>query len=293
MFIAKVQQFSASTSLRDGVPGRVEAISEIASASLLSLPRNDRLNAYPSVLALIVFMMVSVCFVSFASGAVDRFGEANQFYRDKKYDEAVRIYEEVVKSRPMAEVYYNLGNSYFKSKKLGWAILNYERARRLKPRDRDALTNLAYANRLIEYRIEDKQNWYFRKKSELLQFVTIEECWALALGAYFLFMVGLFISLARRQRPFFGRLGALAICLLIFCSVPLLLKLGERGMGRPGIVTEPQAEVRYGPSNSDRIAFRLVEGLKVSLNDEKQDWYRVQLTDGRGGWVPKSQVTPV
>ena len=245
------------------------------------------------LLALVVLWTGTVFTGPFVLGAVDRFGEANQFYRDKNYDEAVRIYEEIAMSGPKAEIYYNLGNSYFKSKKLGLAILNYERARRLRPRDRDVLTNLVYANRLIEYRIEDKRNWYFRKKSELLQFATIEECWALALGAYFLFMVGLFISLARRQRPLFGRLGALAVCLLIFCSVPLLLKLGERGMGRPGIVTEPQAEVRYGPSNSDRIAFRLVEGLKVSLNDEKQDWYRIQLTDGRGGWVPKSQVTPV
>ncbi|MBI4394941.1 MAG: SH3 domain-containing protein, partial [Candidatus Omnitrophica bacterium] len=144
---------------------------------------------------------------------------------------------------------------------------------------------------LLEYKIDDKRNWFVRKKTEFLGYFTINECWLLALGAYFFFVLGLLIALIRKQKPVFGRMGALALCLVIFCSLPLLLKFGDVGLGRQGVVTETQAEVRYGPSTSDRIAFRLVEGLEVSINDQKQDWYRIELTDGRRGWVSQSQVS--
>lgn len=247
-----------------------------------------------SILVAAFFFLGAFSGSAFAvSNVEDQFREANRLYRDGKYAEAARIYEEIAESKPMAEVYYNLGNAYFKDQKLGSAILNYERARRYGPRDRDILANLSYAERLIEYKVEDKRNWYFRKKSEWLKYVSFEECGLLALGAYFLFGSGFLIALLRKKRPLFGTSGALAFAFVVFCLVPLLLKYGEFGRGRRAVVTQAQAEVRYGPSPSDRIAFRLVEGLEISVHDEKQDWYRIQLNDGRSGWVPQSQVTPI
>ncbi len=239
--------------------------------------------------------MLSFAFAScaFAVSVSDHFQEANQLYRDGKFAEAARAYEEVVKSKPTAEVYYNLANAYFKDKKIGLAVLNYERGRKLDPRDPDIGANLAYVNRLIEYKIDDKRNWFFRKKSQLLTHITLTECWVLVLGAYFIFALRFLIALLRRRQTVLGKSGVLTVVLVIFCSFLLLLKYAEFGGGRAGVVTDAQAEVRYGPSNSDQIAFRLVEGLEVSINDEKQDWYRIQLNDGRSGWVPQSQVTPV
>lgn len=223
----------------------------------------------------------------------NRFGEANQLYRNGNYVEAARIYEEIAASVPNLEVYYNLGNTYFKNKQLGKAILNYERARRLSPRDRDVLANLSYANQLIEYKIEDKRNWFLRKTSELIRYLTFYECWLFVLGAYFVFMLGILISLVRKQAIALGKLRTLSLLLIFFCSLPLLFQFGERGISRQGVVIEKQAEVRYGPSRSDRIAFRLVEGLAILIDDEKENWFRIRLRDGRSGWVPQSEVAPI
>lgn len=231
--------------------------------------------------------------LSGADSLESRFAGANQLYRDGKHDEAARLYEEIIAAEPNFEVYYNLGNAYFKSKRLGKAILNYERARRLSPRDRDVLENLAYVNQLIEYKIEDKRNWFLRKKSELVSYLTFHECWLFALGAYFVFVVGILISFIRREDIRFGKLRILSLVLVVFCSLPLFLKFAEKGMSRQGIVTEKQAEVRYGPSRSDRIAFRLVEGLAILIDDEKENWLRIRLRDSRSGWVPQSEVTPL
>ena len=240
-------------------------------------------------------IVIGILCAGVVSGALaaDPFKEANQLYRDGKFKGAAERYEELVKLKPAAEIYYNLANAYFKDKKLGLAILNYERARELVPRDRDTRANLAYASGLIEYKIEDKRNWYSRAMNRLLSYVTFTECWVLALGAYLIFIIGFLVSFMRR-RPFtFGKSGALAVVFVIFCSIPILLKYGEFAAGRPGVVTGGQAEVRYGPSNIDRIAFRLVEGLEISINDTKQEWYRIQLNDGRSGWVPQAQVTQI
>src|SRR3989338_3007101 len=182
---------------------------------------------------------------SSAESLENRFAKANQLYRDEKHDKAARLYEEIVVATPSFEVYYNLGNAYFKSKQLGKAILNYERARRLSPRDRDVLANLSYVNQLIEYKIEDKRNWYLRKKSELIGYLTFYECWLLTLGAYFVFILGILIGLVRKQDITFGRLRILSLILVLVCALPLLLKLAERGMGRQGIVTEKQDQVPY------------------------------------------------
>ena len=242
---------------------------------------------------LIALLIFSILGVASAASWPERFKEANLLYRNGKYAQAAAAYEDAVKLKPVAEAYYNLGNAYFKDKKLGLAILNYERARNLAPRDRDTRANLAYANHLIEYKIEDKRNWYFRKTAQLLSYVTFSECWVLALGAYLIFIAGFLISFLRRKPFAFGTSGVLAVVFVLFCSFPLILKYGESGAVRHGVVTDAQAEVRYGPTNSDRIAFRLVEGLEISINDQKQDWYRIQLNDGRSGWVPASQVTPI
>ena len=245
-----------------------------------------------SVVTALLILFLSFCGSSFAADAIQSFQEANQLYSDGKFSEAASIYQKLGQSKPSAEGYYNLANSNFKDKKLGYAILNYERAKRLDPRDPDIRSNLAYANRLIEYKIEDKRNWYFRKITDLVGYFKFEECWLLFLGSYFIFMIVLLVSFLRK-RPLFGKAGNFFLTLVIISLFPLLLKFSETGMKDEAIVTVKQAEVRYGPSTVDRIAFRLVEGLKVSVHDHKQDWYRIRLKDERSGWVRDSEVSVI
>lgn len=241
-----------------------------------------------------VFMWVFLLFgFSRAALAGPSFQEANSSYREGSYSAAAEAYESIAKTNPSPEIYYNLGNAYFKDKKMGLAILNYERARMLTPRDRDILTNLAFMNRLLEYKIEDKRSWYLKRTDVLLEYVTSRECWAVALGAYFVFIAGLLFAILFGKKPLFGTGGALAFLLVLLCCLPVFLKLTAFGSHHKAIVTGAKAEVRYGPSDTDRLAFRLVEGLKASIRDERQDWYRIELADGRNGWVPKTQMTSI
>ena len=59
---------------------------------------------------------------------------------------------------------------------------------------------------------------------------------------------------------------------------------------RGAIVTAREAQVRYGPSESDQLAFRLGEGLKLYVMDHREEWSRVLLVNGESGWVRNDQI---
>ena len=90
------------------------------------------------------------------------FSDANQLYSDGNYAEAAKAYEEIITEQPNSEVYYNLGNAYFKQDELAKAILAYERCLRLDPRNKDAKYNLAFAQSRIIDNVEDNQAFFIK-----------------------------------------------------------------------------------------------------------------------------------
>lgn len=244
------------------------------------------------LLAMTFFMNAFIGNLLAAPSMLESFQEANRLYGDGKFNESIAAYQNALKSRPAAEIYYNLGNAYFKNKQLGQAIVNYERAKRLDPRDRDIRSNLLYANRLIEYKVDDKRSWLLRHITNLADYFKFQECWLLFLASLGLLLMGLLISF-QRKHALFGKASTTLLCFTILTLFPLLLKFGETGMKGEAIVTSRQAEVRYGPSTVDRIAFRLVEGLKVTVDNHKQDWFRIRLRDGRSGWLRSDDITVI
>ena len=241
------------------------------------------------ILVLALLMLSSVTTKAEVTGT-SMFQQANDLYREGDFVGAAGLYEQMLGAKEEPELYYNLGNAYFKSGKLGLAILNYERAFQLKPRDRDIQSNLVYVSELIEYEIEDKRIWHVRFASQLLNYFTNTEIRFLALTAYFVFILGVVGSMARRRRFVLGRLGAIALSIAVVGGLLTIMKYTNMGERKQAIVTESEAEVRYGPSSTDRLAFRLVEGLKVNISGKKPGWYRIGLRDGQTGWISESEV---
>ncbi len=96
-------------------------------------------------------MLVWVCFLNMAQANtgpsfVEQFFEANQAYKNHQFQQAIDGYLHLIENGPEnGQVYYNLGNAYFRRGDLGRAILSYERARLLIPRDGDLVFNLSHA----------------------------------------------------------------------------------------------------------------------------------------------------
>ena len=82
---------------------------------------------------------------------------SNQLYENGRFQEASQTYQQLVDLGVEHEnLFYNLGNAYYKSGDLGRAVLNYERARRMAPRDADIRANLDFARSLALDRYESE-----------------------------------------------------------------------------------------------------------------------------------------
>ena len=119
------------------------------------------------------------------------FQEANTSYRTGDHAKAADLYESLTEREPgVATFYYNLANTYVRLGKLSRAILNYEKALRLDPRNGDVRENLRYTRGLLEYRVEDTRNWYLKATEVVLKYVTEREVFAVVLAVLFVFLIG-------------------------------------------------------------------------------------------------------
>jgi tetratricopeptide (TPR) repeat protein len=219
------------------------------------------------------------------------FQKGNAAYRAGEYAEAALLYESLVsKNWKNAAVFYNLGNASFKQKHPGRAILNYERARRFSPRDRDVLANLAFVSGLLEYRVEDKRNWYLRMGEAALTTFTREEIGILTLAFSLLFLAGWAIPLYLRPATLWGWKRKTLLVLTLTCLGLWLSKGFHEGIVKEGVTLKSQATVRYGPSHKDQVALRLGEGIKVRVKKTSGEWSRVVLTNGETGWMHQEEL---
>jgi hypothetical protein len=216
----------------------------------------------------------------------------NRLYQEDNYRGAVEAYRRVLEGGvESADLYYNLGNAHFKAGNLGRAILNYERALRLRPRDSDIRANLELARSLTADEIEPLPRfWVF---SVLSWWVNLLPRTGLLLALVSAYLVGAggVILLILSRRPALGRLGTWLAAggglgiLLFGCT----LLVRERMVGEVewGIVMVESAAVQSAPSVEDDLTlFRVHEGTRVRIDRAAEGWLEIVLEDGKVGWVP-------
>ncbi len=220
--------------------------------------------------------------------------KAHLSYREGRFEEAARAYETLRQKHPDAGVLaYNLGNTYYRQGKLGESILAYERALLLSPRDPDIRHNLERAKEGIQYRVRDNRNWYLKAGAYALNYFSETETTLALLGVYFIFItVFTAVVFSSPGMPWGWRRKTLLGTLLILTVLWSAKEIQLRWL-RDAVVLAEEAQVRYGPSDSDKVAFRLGEGLKVYVVDKRRDWSRVLLTNGESGWVANHQIAEV
>jgi len=225
--------------------------------------------------------------VSFADSI--QWQKANDLYAGKDYGQSIVAYERVLKQSPKdPSVHFNLGNAYYKEGQIGSSILHYETARRLDPRASDIRHNLKLAQVRVRLQVEDatpgllkealKVSRYFRKGELIL--------WSLFCWMGFL---GLSVSRLYKQWGWTLGLKRMVMILLILNLILLGLKLFDV-RGQDALVMKPEAQVMYGPSDREKVAFRLTEGVPVKVVDQVRDWYRIVLSSGEIGWIQKKAL---
>ncbi len=243
------------------------------------------------------FLLIGILW-ALPSGAMESreadqlFLQAGQAYKDARFDEAIRLGEEILSGgRENAAVYYNLGNAYLKNQDLGRAIVNYLRARSLSPRDADVRANLSFSHTLVD-NYQDFLALRGLKKVFFFSQLSDRELKWIALY-FFMFsgmivLVGLYHKKVRIKRIIIWT--AAASLLWVICLVSIGMRMAVCA-GHAVVIKGVDA--KYEPVKDATTYFRISEGAEVRLLRHEDGWAKIERPDGRSAWVPLAVVEKV
>ena len=251
-------------------------------------------SAYIAVVILLGLAGVAVMSVTMGSGRqagpefISDFRAASILYEKGKYAEAVEAYERLLKrsSASSAELFFNLGNAYFKNDQVGRAILNYFRAQKLKPSDRQIKYNLDIALRKARTNpVVTKRGWFGKLYAgfagQLSAFswawVTLTLYWIAAA------VTVLLIYLAGRWGFLRTFCVILVVCFTLSSGVTLLRWLEDSRDDRAVVIKN--AEAKFDHTDDEEIIFNVGEGTLVRIAEEYDGWYQIKIEDGKLGWI--------
>ena len=245
-----------------------------------------------TTLTLLAFLLTAV-----SLHAADRDGElraAEKAYADGNYPAAAEQYEALIKNYgESAEVYYNLGNAYYKLGRIAPAILNYERALAMNPGDGDARFNLEMARLRTEDRIESTDGFLSRGLRSVQRLLSVDAWAAVALVAFIAFagcLILFFFSKWLRLRKMGFYLGILLLLVTVLANVCAWGGRRDLIVRDDAIIFAPTVTVKSSPDRSGTDLFLLHEGTKVTIKNALGEWYEIRLGDGKEGWIPSKDL---
>jgi hypothetical protein len=226
------------------------------------------------------------------------FEKGNVLYQKGQYEQAIQAYESVLDSRQQsAELYFNLGNCYYKLNKVAPSIYNYEKALVLAPEDVDITNNLKFAQKLTIDEVKEVPKVGFAKLLHDFTGMFHFNTWAwisVVFGFLFLgFFIGYYFSLAAvLKRIFFFGMFVWVLFLLVSVGAAIFEK-NHFVTDRPAIVFAEVTEVKSEPQKASSATFVLHEGTKVFVKEILGKWKKIELTDGTEGWIESEAIREV
>ena len=260
-----------------------------------------RMTAYKLKITFILCCVMGISFgfsaPAFAQMSESRahilFAEAAEDYKQGHYKEAIDSYEEVLQSGwESGALYFNLGNGYFKNGQLGKAILNYERAQMLTPRDSDLRFNYHYAFLQVKPSFAAPEKNIFEVLIDKhMAFYTSGEMIVFTCAGVFAFGVVFMLLLYFPKIMVFARwmMGIAGFIFIVFLG-GFILK--EQITQSQAIVIE-NAQARFEPRLEATVYFELSEGSQVGLVEDGNAWVKIKRGDGKLGWVEKAKIEKV
>ncbi len=222
--------------------------------------------------------------------------KGNEAYSHGNYEAAADAYEVILATGlQSAELYYNLGNAYYRQEELGQAILNYERALRLNPHFRDARENLDLCYSKTEDGIESLPQIFLVQWAQAIVNWFSPTGWLVAIIILFALLGALvvifFVSSDygwRKRSLFLGILVSLLLMLSVGCTIASYVRYNRHDKA---IITSPMIVLKGSPEAHSIDKMILHEGTPVNIDETLGDWYKIHIADGTTGWVESSDIT--
>lgn len=227
--------------------------------------------------------------------AQDDFNKGNQLYQKKNYQEAITAYETILASgKQSAELYFNIGNCYYKLHKVAPAIYNYEKALQLNPNDTQIQTNLSFARKMTVDDDKFVPKVGFHKLIEDFTSSFKYDTWAWMTVVFSFVFLGFFTGYyfskaASHKRLFFTGMFLVLMGILISFFSGTYEK-NRISSDKTAIVFAESTSVKTAPKSSAKEAILLHEGSKVYILDSIANWKKVQLPDETTGWIDEEAI---
>ena len=241
---------------------------------------------------MVIGLSFVICHLSFSPLRAQNVtkAEADSAYARQQYQQAIRDYEALLTEGVSAELYYNLGNAYYRSENITRAIINYERALLLSPGDGDIRHNLRIARQKTVDKVVPSSEFFVVTWYRALSNLMGVDSWGwmalvtLALGLLLMLLYLFSSRVALQKVGFFGTVVMVALFLLSSLFAYQQKRMLSHRTG--AIITQSAVTVKSTPAANGTELFVLHEGTRVDIiDDTMKDWKEVRLPDGKEGWM--------
>lgn len=251
--------------------------------------------AAPVLLALITLLFAATTATAAPAKVAITKVDADKEYAKGNYLQASKDYSDLLKVGESVELYYNLGNCYYRLGNITKSIIAYEKAHRLSPSDRDVTFNLEFVREKTIDKIERQEKNFFSAGYTMLQNLMDMDAWArLSIVAFFA-CLGMAMLFLLGRDEWMRKLGFYVALLSVFVFVFSTLFAWQQKHNFDArdraVVVAPSASVKLTPSDSSADAVVVHEGTAVQIVDRTMsDWYSVKLDDGKEGWLKRNSL---
>ena len=224
--------------------------------------------------------------------------EADSAYVRGEYQLAITDYEALLKQGGSAELYYNLGNAYYRTENITKAVLNYERALLLSPGDPDIRFNLQIArSKTIDKIVPESEMFFITWYHALVNLMSVDAWARMALISLalviMLLLVYLFASrIWLRKVGFFG--GILLLIVFVLSNLFAWQQKQNLLFRKGAIITASSVTVKSTPAKNGTDLFILHEGTKVNITDgSMRGWLEIRIADGKEGWIERNKLEEI
>ena len=239
-------------------------------------------------------IILLMLFVPMMASAVTK-AEADSAYVQERYQQAARDYEDLLKQGVSSELYYNLGNCYYRMEQMTLAVLNYERALLLSPGDKDIRFNLQMArSKTIDKITPESEMFFVTWYRSLVNMMSVDgwaRCalvmlvFAIVLALFYLFSDRIWL----RKVGFFG--GVLLLLMFLVGNLFAWQQKHNLTHRAGAIIIKSAVNVKSTPSKNGTDLFILHEGTKVTITDNSmREWKEIRVADGKEGWIETTEI---
>lgn len=294
LFIGALDECEFERYAPGDVKGNMSKTFEAAMTAIMRIEETMKKRKKSAATTATVLLLALMAWLPSDAGAITK-ANADSAYARQQYQQAIKDYEELLHDGVSAELYYNLGNAYYRTDNITRAVLNYERALLLSPGDGDIRFNLQMARSKTIDKITPESEMFFVTWYHALVNIKSVDGWArtalvsfalaIVLALAYLFSARIWV----RKVGFFGGLAFIAVFIL---ANLFAYQQRQELVNRTGaIIISSAVPVKSTPSKSGTDLFILHEGTKVEITDgTMRGWKEIRVADGKEGWIETSKI---